>query len=222
LKLTVESVSKEYPAATGPLAVLREVSFSVSSGETLAVVGPSGSGKSTLLFILGGLEKPTSGSVTLDEMEVSALAGDELAAYRAKRVGFVFQDHHLLGQCSALENVVLPTLAADEVKGATERGEALLERMGLGERKDARPAALSGGERQRVAIARALVNRPPVLLCDEPTGNLDSESAERVTGLFVELAREEGVAVIMVTHNLDLAGKLDSVRQLRDGVLGSV
>ncbi len=219
MKLTVEGVRKEFETPTGPLVVLRDVSLEVSPGGTLAVVGPSGSGKSTLLNIIGALETPTAGSVKLGEIEVSTLKGDELAEYRATRVGFVFQDHHLLGQCSALENVALPTLAAGTAKGSIERATELLKRVGLDARMHAMPAHLSGGERQRVAIARALVNRPPVLLCDEPTGNLDADTAELVTRLFIELAREQQVSLIMVTHNLELARQLERVCQLRDGVL---
>ena len=222
MKLIVEGVRKEFETPTGPLVVLRDVSLEVSPGETLAVVGPSGSGKSTLLNIIGALETPTAGSVKLGEIEVSTLTGDGLAEYRARRVGFVFQDHHLLSQCSALENVALPTLAAGDAKGSIERATELLKRVGLDARMHAKPAHLAGGERQRVAIARALVNRPPVLLCDEPTGNLDADTAKLVTGLFIELAREQQVSLIMVTHNLELARQLERVCQLRDGVLQTV
>ena len=222
MKLTVQTLRKAFETPGGAIDVLKEVSFEVTSGQTLAVVGPSGSGKSTLLNIIGALDKPTSGTVRLGEIEVTALKGDELAEYRARRVGFVFQDHHLLFQCSALENVMLPTLAAGDTERAGERATKLLERVGLGERVNSMPAHLSGGERQRVAIARALVNRPPLLLCDEPTGNLDSDTAASVTRLFVELAREQDVSVIMVTHNLQLAGELDGMRQLRDGMLSDL
>jgi lipoprotein-releasing system ATP-binding protein len=220
MKLTVATLRKEFKTPAGPLVVLRDVSLEVSPGETLAVVGPSGSGKSTLLNIIGALDKPSSGSVRLGEIEVTALEGAGLAEYRARRVGFVFQDHHLLPQCSALENVVLPTLPAGNTAGAVERARGLLERVGLGERIDAMPGVLSGGERQRVAIARALINDPPVLLCDEPTGNLDIDAGRMITRLFMELAREHDVSLVMVTHNLELAGLLDRVRRLRDGVLG--
>ena len=219
MKLVVDSVRKEFDTPVGTLAVLRDVSFEISSGETLAVVGPSGSGKSTLLNIIGALEPPTSGSVRLGEIEVTALRLEKLADYRARRVGFVFQDHHLLPQCSALENVMLPTLAAGKLDGAVERARLLLERVGLAERVDAMPGVLSGGERQRVAIARALVNNPPVLLCDEPTGNLDSDTGKMITRLFIDLARKHQVSLIMVTHNLELAGLLDRQLRLRDGIL---
>lgn len=222
MKLTVENVHKEFETPAGPLVVLKDVSLEISPGQTLAVVGPSGSGKSTLLNIIGSLEPPTAGSVKLGEIEVSTLKGDGLAEYRARRVGFVFQDHHLLSQCSALENVILPTLAAGDAEGSVERATELLKRVGLEARMHAMPAHLSGGERQRVAIARALVNRPPVLLCDEPTGNLDADTAELVTGLFIELAREQQVSLIMVTHNLELARQLERICQLRDGVLQTV
>ena len=223
--LTVQSLHKEFDTPAGPLVVLRDVSLSLAPGETLAVVGPSGSGKSTLLNIIGALDLPTAGSVTLGDVDVTALSGSRLAEYRARRVGFVFQDHHLLPQCTALENVVLPTLAAGTIptrRDALQRARALLDRVGLASRQgrdDAFPGVLSGGERQRVAIARALVNDPPLLLCDEPTGNLDVDTGRMVTSLFLELARERGVTLIMVTHNLDLAAMLDTVRRLRDGLL---
>jgi lipoprotein-releasing system ATP-binding protein len=225
--LTVRSLRKEYDSAAGPLRVLQDVSFDLVPGGTLAVIGPSGAGKSTLLNIIGSLDKPTSGSVRLGETEVTALEGAALAHFRGRGVGFVFQEHHLLPQCSALENVLLPTLAAKERggffprgrRGVLDRGKDLLGRVGLGDRLDSFPVQLSGGERQRVAIARALVNGPPLLLCDEPTGNLDHESAAEVGALFLELARERGVMLVVVTHNLEFARLFGRCLELRDGAL---
>ena len=218
-KLVVEHVRKEFPAHEAPLVVLSDVSFALSPGETVAVVGTSGTGKSTLLNIIGSLEPPTEGRVLLGDDEVAALHGAALAAFRSRRVGFVFQDHHLLPQCTALENVVLPTVAAGSPEGATERAQALLGRVGLAERMDSLPARLSGGEKQRVAIARALVNQPPLLLADEPTGNLDPGTSGTVAALFRELAEENGAMLIIVTHDLALAGQFGRCLELRDGVL---
>ena len=220
MDLTVEHVRKEYASCDGVLAVLRDISFSIASGDTLAVTGASGSGKSTLLNIVGSLDKPTSGSVHLGQIAVIDLAGAELAAFRSRHVGFVFQDHHLLPQCTALENVVLPTLAGPGEDDAS-RAQAMLARVGLTDRMHAFPAQLSGGERQRVAIARALVNEPPLLLCDEPTGNLDRETGEQVGALFEELAAERDAMLIVVTHNMEFARRFSRCAQLRDGVLES-
>ncbi|NQT51543.1 ABC transporter ATP-binding protein [bacterium] len=218
-QLVVEHVRKEFPAHGAPLVVLSDVSFALSPGDTVAVVGTSGTGKSTLLNIIGSLEPPTEGRVLLGGDEVAALHGAALAAFRSRRVGFVFQDHHLLPQCTALENVVLPTVAAGSPEGAIERAQALLERVGLAERMDSLPARLSGGEKQRVAIARALVNQPPLLLADEPTGNLDPGTSGTVAALFRELAEESGAMLIIVTHDLALAGQFGRCLELRDGVL---
>ena len=218
-RLVVEHVRKEFATAAGPLTILADVSLTLSPGESLAVVGSAGAGQSTLLNIIGSLEKPTSGSVALGGQEVAALKGAELAAFRSRRVGFVFQDHHLLPQCTAIENVVLPTLAAGRTDGNTARAAALLERVGLGERMASFPAKLSGGERQRVAIARALVNEPPLLLCDEPTGNLDAATSERIASLFIELATEKGAMLIIVTHDRDLARACARALELHNGTL---
>ena len=221
MELLVEHLRKEYPAPDGPLVILRDVSLSLKPGETLAVTGPSGSGKSTLLNIIGSLDTPTAGGVRLDGIDVTALAGDGLAGFRAVKVGFVFQDHHLLPQCSALENVMLPTLAADAADAADAAGRArmLLERVGLAQRMTSFPAQMSGGERQRVAIARALFNGPRLLLCDEPTGNLDNDTGARVGDLFIELARERQVMLIVVTHDLEFASRFGRLVELRDGML---
>lgn len=221
-QLILSAVSKSYGSAEGTLCVLSDVSLTVSAGETVAIVGPSGSGKSTLLHIIGTLERPDAGSVRLGDVEVPMLAGKALATFRATRVGFVFQDHHLLPQLTALENVLLPVLAA---RGsalsdgpAETRARALLERMGVLERARAFPAQMSGGERQRVAIARALINGATLLLCDEPTGNLDRDSGAAMVSLFLELA-QQGVMVVMVTHNLELAARFDRCLELRQGRL---
>jgi len=217
--LVLQDVTKSYDTPDGPNTVLDGVSLEVPDAETLAVVGPSGSGKSTLLNIIGSLDAPTSGSVRLDDTEVTGLSGRELARFRARRVGFVFQDHHLLPQLTALENVVLPSLAAGRRQEASTEALALLERVGVAHRADAFPAKMSGGERQRVAVARAMINSPQLLLCDEPTGNLDRENATSVVELFLELAAEKNVTVIMATHNLQLARRFDRCLELVDGAL---
>ena len=218
MELTVEHVRKEYETYATTLPVLKDISFTLASGEALVVTGASESGKTTLLNIVGSLDEPTSGSVRLGEVAVTGLAGAELADFRSRQVGFVFQDHHLLPQCTALENVMLPTLARPG-KRDDSRAEALLERVGLTDRVHAYPAQLSGGERQRVAVARALVNDPPLLLCDEPTGNLDRETGEQVIALFKELAAERGTMLIVVTHNLEFARRFSRCAELHDGAL---
>jgi len=217
--LRVDNVRKEYQTPTGPLVVFEDVAFTLSPGETLAIVGPSGAGKSTLLNIIGSLDEPTEGTVKLGDQEITGLGAAELAAFRSKRVGFVFQDHHLLPQCTALENVLLPTLAAERAEDAASRAKALLDRVGLAERMLAFPSQLSGGERQRVAIARALINQPSLLLCDEPTGNLDHDTGERIGSLFIELGEERKVILIMVTHNLALARRFSRGMELQAGRL---
>jgi lipoprotein-releasing system ATP-binding protein len=219
LRLAVRHVRKEFDSAP-PLVVLKDVSFDLGAGETLSIMGPSGAGKSTLLNIVGSLDKPTGGRVTLGETKVTALEGAALADFRSRCVGFVFQDHHLLPQCSAIENVLLPTLAAPpSSRDGSSRARELLERVGLKDRLHSFPAQLSGGERQRVAIARALVNRPPLLLCDEPTGNLDPETSAEAGALFLELARERGVMLIVVTHNLEFARLFGRCLELSAGSL---
>ncbi|HEY3376953.1 MAG TPA: ABC transporter ATP-binding protein [Armatimonadota bacterium] len=220
--LTLTDVTKTYDTTSGPLTVLRDVTLSVAPGETLAIIGPSGTGKSTLLHIIGALDTPTTGTVQLGDLAVTALAGPALSAYRARQVGFIFQDHHLLPQLTATENVLLPTLATgDTGKAAAGRAHALLERVGVSARAEAFPAQLSGGERQRVAIARALMNTPGLLLCDEPTGNLDAETGDTVATLLLELAREDQVTVLMVTHNLALASRFARCLLLRGGRLAA-
>jgi len=205
--LEVRQVSKSYATPRGPLEILSNVSLSLSRGDAVAIMGPSGSGKSTLLYILGALEPPTSGSVTLDGRNPFELPERALAAFRNKQVGFVFQDHCLLPQCSVLENVLVPTLVAESKNSAEQRARKLLEQVGLKERIDHRPGELSGGEQQRVAIARALIREPLLLLCDEPTGNLDHQSAEKVASMLLDLHRSQQTILVVVTHNPELAAK---------------
>ena len=218
----LENVTKTYPTPGGEgLTVLDAVSLAIAAGESLAVVGPSGSGKSTLLNIIGTLDRPTAGRVLLDGRDLSDLGDDELAAVRSRRVGFVFQLHHLLPQCTALENVLVPALAGGgTVAPETEqRGKQLLARVGLADRMAYRPGHLSGGERQRVAVARALINQPALLLADEPTGSLDREASANLEQLLVEVNREEGVTLIVVTHASPLAAHMAQAMELRDGRL---
>ncbi len=212
--LSALGISKAYNTPRGPLPVFWQVSFTLGAGESLCVVGPSGSGKSTLLYILGTLERPSLGSVRVDGRDVHALGEAELAAFRNREVGFVFQDHFLLPQLSVLENVLAPTLVAREAGAYDERARALLERVGMADRLLHRPAELSGGERQRVALARALVMRPRVLLCDEPTGNLDADSARVVADLILELHRAEPSVLVLVTHSTELAERLPQRRRM--------
>jgi len=219
-RLAVENLTKEFPTRGEPLVVLRGVSLQLSSGESLAIVGPSGCGKSTLLHIVGTLDRPTAGRVLLDGRDPFALAEPELAAFRNDAIGFVFQDHHLLPQCSVLENVLLPTIAQGSASQADiERARELLAGVGLAERLTHRPAELSGGERQRAAIARALIKRPALLLADEPTGNLDRTTAAGVTELLLRLQREQQTMMIVVTHSRELAERLDRRGELDDGRL---
>lgn len=210
---------KSFRTRAGELPVLRDVSLALEPGESAAILGPSGAGKSTLLNVLGTLEPPTAGRVELDGCDPYALSERELAQFRNRRVGFVFQDHHLLPQCSALENVLLPTIAGDAHLEADTRAHELLARVGLADRRDHPPAELSGGERQRVAVARALVNGPQLVLADEPTGNLDRANADRIGDLLAALPREHGVIVLVVTHNEPLARRFDRCYELSDGRL---
>ena len=205
--LEVTNVAKDYPTPRGPLAVLSGISLTLSRGEAAAVTGPSGSGKSTLLHIIGALDPPSSGSVQLDGINPFELEEKALAGFRNRKIGFVFQDHCLLPQCSVLENVLIPTLVGQSANEHAERARALLEQVGLTGRIDHRPAELSGGEKQRVALARALINEPLLLLCDEPTGNLDRKSAELVASLLFELHQRQKTILIVVTHSADLAAK---------------
>ncbi len=218
--LEVNGVSKSYPGGAGELTVLRDVSLSLEPGQRLAIMGPSGSGKSTLLSILGVLESPTAGMVRLDGVDPFAGSAAQRAAFRNRRIGFVFQEHQLLPGCSALDNVLVPALATGRVsREIAARGRRLLDRVGLAERMTHRPGELSGGERQRVAVARALLLSPRLLLADEPTGQLDSLAAAQAADLLVELAAESGGMLLVVTHSQPLATRVGSVRQLIDGRL---
>jgi len=205
--LEIAGLNKSFPTPRGPLPILSDISLSLSRGDAVAIMGPSGAGKSTLLYILGALEPPASGTVKLDGCDPFTLPEKELAAFRNKQVGFVFQDHCLLPQCSVVENVLVPTLVAKPSHGADERARMLLGQVGLKERMDHRPAELSGGEQQRVALARALIREPLLLLCDEPTGNLDRASAETVANMLLDLHRSQRTILVVVTHNLELAAK---------------
>jgi lipoprotein-releasing system ATP-binding protein len=218
--LHVENIAKNYPTRGEPLEVLRGVSLELDRGQNLAILGPSGSGKSTLLSIIGTLETPTSGRVMLDGQDPAGLDEPALAAFRNRRIGFVFQDHYLLPQCSVLENVLVPTVAGGATRPeAVARARMLLDRVGLADRLDHRPAELSGGERQRAALARALINGPDLLLADEPTGNLDRTTADRVGQLLLELQQQEQMMLIVVTHSERLAEKMNRRLELDQGVL---
>jgi lipoprotein-releasing system ATP-binding protein len=220
--LIARDITKSYPTPRGPLQILNGISLTVAPGDAIAITGPSGSGKSTLLYILGALEPPTSGTVTLDNADPFELNERQQAAFRNKHIGFVFQDHSLLPQCSVLENVLAPTLAAardgknDSVSDAERRARQLLNEVGLGDRLDHRPGELSGGEKQRAAVARALILNPSVLLCDEPTGNLDRTSANAVADLLLKLHAERKTILITVTHSAALAERF-TMRYEMDG-----
>jgi lipoprotein-releasing system ATP-binding protein len=219
--LTVTHISKDYPTPQGPLPILRGVSFALERGQSAAITGPSGSGKSTLLYILGALEPPTSGAVTLDGQDPYVLGERELAAFRNQRIGFVFQDHALLPQCSVVENVLAPTLVADgrRARDYMDRATALLAEVGLSHRVAHRPAELSGGEKQRVAIARALICEPTLLLCDEPTGNLDQRNADAVADLLLGVHQAHPTILVIVTHSAELAKRLPRRLELSDSQL---
>ena len=220
--LELAGVTKSYASPEGvETPVLRGVDLTLARGESLAIAGPSGCGKSTLLNIIGTLDRPTSGRVVLDGRDVSTLQEAELAQVRSQVVGFVFQLHHLLPQCSILENVLVPTLVAKTDGDVEARGRKLLERVGLGHRLSHRPGQLSGGECQRAAVVRALINKPKLLLADDPTGSLDRTSAESLAHLLGELNKEEGVALIYVTHAADLAARAGKVLELKDGRLAA-
>lgn len=207
------------------VSVLRDVSLTVEAGESLAIVGPSGCGKSTLLNIIGGLMRPSAGRVRFDRQDLGSLDDRQLASFRSRHLGFVFQSHHLLPQCSALENVLVPSLVHPDVamkQSAGRRGRALLDRMGLADRMNHRPGQLSGGECQRVAVARALINEPSLVLADEPTGSLDEDAAGELAELLVTLNRDDGVTLLTVTHAPTLAGRLQRRLRLMRGRLETV
>ena len=228
----LEGVGRRYPGpggggphgADGGPEVLADLSLEITGGEAIAIVGPSGSGKSTLLNLIGALDRPTSGRVALSGRDLAGLAEDELARVRNTEVGFVFQSHHLLPQCTALENALVPTLVHPDAElraGAEARAKALLDRVGLGQRADHRPGQLSGGERQRVAVVRALINRPRLLLADEPTGSLDGTSAAGLAELLFELNATDGVTLVVVTHSPELAARAGRVLRLEGGRLAA-
>ena len=214
--LKVENVSKEYPSPRGPLRIVSDVSLSLSPGDAVSIVGPSGSGKSTLLYMMGGLEPPTRGTVTLDGQNPFELKERELAAFRNQQIGFIFQDHCLLPQCSVLENVLTPTLVSANGGDRTQSARTLIDAVGLTERLEHRPAELSGGEKQRVALARALIMKPKLVLCDEPTGNLDHKSANVVASLLLDLHRQQKNILVVVTHNAELAAQFPLRYELTD------
>ncbi len=204
--LKVSDIYKNFGDEAQPIEVLRGISFEMAQGESLAITGPSGSGKSTLLHLIGTLERPSSGRIEINDEDPFGLTEPQLARFRNRGIGFVFQDHHLLPQYSVWENVLIPTMAFKNRDGdAEKRARELLERVGLSHRLSHRPAELSGGERQRVAVARALINQPSFILCDEPTGNLDRSTADEVSSLLFELHQAEQNILIVVTHNLELA-----------------
>lgn len=222
--LTVSDLTKSYAAGDQTLAILRGVSFAMGQDaqgpSSLAITGPSGSGKSTLLQIIGTLDSPSGGTVDVSGTDPFTLAETDLARFRNDVIGFVFQDHHLLPQYNVLENVLLPALAFGTRNASTDaRARELLDRVGLADRQTHRPAELSGGERQRVAVARALINRPSLLLCDEPTGSLDQATADSVAALLLDLHHQENNLLIVVTHSLDLAARLEHQCELQNGLI---
>jgi lipoprotein-releasing system ATP-binding protein len=217
--LEVKNLSKDYVTPRGALPILSDVNLTLARGEAIAVMGPSGSGKSTLLYILGALDTPTGGTVLLDGRNPFEMPERELAAFRNQEIGFIFQDHCLLPQCSVLENVLAPTLVAGTKGNDVERARALLEQVGLTERLEHLPGELSGGEKQRAALARSLIREPTLLLCDEPTGNLDHESAERVATLLVELHRAQETILVVVTHSAELAAHFPTRYELHERTL---
>jgi ABC-type lipoprotein export system ATPase subunit len=215
--LELTAVTKSYEG--GGQDVLRGVDLRVRAGEALAIVGPSGCGKSTLLNIIGALDRPTSGQVVFEGRDVAKSGDAQLAQLRGERIGFVFQAHHLLPQCTVLENVLVPTLVGPQRPDSASRAHRLLERVGLAHRLTHRPGQLSGGERQRAAVVRALINQPALLLADEPTGSLDRAGSEALGQLLMDLNREEGVTLVVVTHSPQLSGRMRRTYELRDGRL---
>ena len=214
--------SYQWPGQTRDVSVLNDINLEIHTGKSLAVVGPSGSGKSTLLNIMGTLDKPTTGRVVFDGKDLGRLSDDDLAQIRNQQIGFVFQMHHLLPQCTVLENVLIPTLAYKDhisIETARQRAVELLKRVELQDWASHRPGELSGGQRQRVAVVRALINKPVLLLADEPTGSLDKESADNIADLLAELNQSEKVAMVVVTHSAKLAQQMGEVMELREGML---
>ena len=218
--LAVNNLTKTYPDAGGGVNVLANINIQLHRSQSAAIVGPSGCGKTTLLNVLGTLDTPTAGTVTLAGQDITQLSEPKRAEARAKQIGFVFQEHHLLPQCTAIENVLIPTLAKGvDRQGSEQRASELLTRVGLDDRLHHRPDALSGGQRQRIAIVRALINRPALLLVDEPTGALDSKTADQIMDLLIELNQAEQTAMLMVTHASTLAKRLDRTFRLEQGQL---
>ena len=220
--LKVDNVSKSYSTPRGELPILANVSLTLARGQAAAIMGPSGSGKSTLLYIMGALDPPSSGTVSLEGSDPYALGEREQAAFRNQHIGFVFQDHSLLPQCSVLENVLTPTLVASGAAprgGDERRARDILEQVGLGSRLDHRPGELSGGEKQRAAIARALIRNPTMLLCDEPTGNLDASIADAVADLLLELHAAHNTILVVVTHSAALADRFPARYRMADRAL---
>ena len=233
--IEVSAVSKTYESPAGPVAVLRELDLRVAASESIAIVGPSGSGKTTLLNLLGALDQPSAGSISIDDTAISGLTPEAAARFRNRSIGFIFQLHYLLPQCTVLENVLVPTLASSRRReeagsknvrlltsaatgeSTSERAHRLLKRVGLSPRLDHFPRQLSGGESQRVAVVRALINSPRLLLADEPTGSLDHAAALSLSQLLVEINKEEGVTLIIVTHSRELAKQMGRVLELEDG-----
>lgn len=219
MMLTTRELSKSYALGTASVPVLHGVTFQIAQGEQIAIVGPSGVGKSTLLHLLGALDRASSGEIELDGSHYSKLSSDELAQLRSRKIGFVFQSHHLLPEFTALENVLMPAQIAGSNGTDVQRATQLLERVGLAHRLHHRPGELSGGECQRVAVARALVNQPKLLIADEPTGNLDGDAAKAVQELLLSLAREQNSTLIIATHNLELARSMQRILRVHDGTV---
>jgi lipoprotein-releasing system ATP-binding protein len=220
--LKVENLSKDYSTPAGPLRIVNDISLSLAPGAAVSIMGPSGSGKSTLLYMLGALEPPSRGTVTLNGQNPFLLNAKQLAAFRNQQIGFVFQDHCLLPQCSVIENVLTPTMVSTNNGDQGRRANELLKQVGLAERLDHRPAQLSGGEKQRVALARALIMKPRLLLCDEPTGNLDQKSAAVVADLLLETHRDADTILIVVTHSKELAARFPQRFELKNHHLETV
>ncbi len=217
--LEARNIFKSYTTPRGPLPILNDVTLSLAAGDAISIIGPSGTGKSTLLYILGALDPPTSGEVTLDGRNPFTLSDKDVSEFRNTQIGFVFQDHCLLPQCTVLENVLIPTMLGRDK--CEERAKQLLDQVGLSHRLDHRPAELSGGEKQRVSIARAMIRDPKLLLCDEPTGNLDHHTAVQVADLLVEINRVSKNILVVVTHSAELAGRFPNVFELVEGQLAA-
>ncbi len=219
-QVLIQNICKSYPTAAEPLRVLTDVSLSLAGGDSLAVVGPSGSGKSTLLQILGTLDRPDSGTVSIDGEDPLAMSEQQLAVFRNQKIGFIFQDHHLLPQLSVIENVLVPALATGRPNSdQLQHAKQLVDSVGLSNRADHLPSELSGGERERVAIARALLMKPTLILADEPTGNLDRRTADSITAVLLDLQKQSNAILVAVTHSERLAAAMGGQRQLVDGQL---